>query len=227
MSLFLKKTKFPTQGKIFRHGLFSGRGERIETESRNGWSCDPSTRKPSHEDFVVEWNEVVIDKGFGCEHMCIIEGWICIYHLSIFLYVSVCSSSFLTWRTTVTCNILYVQYYLFTVVIYKFQMWSSQFNFTRTFLNSFVTCFLGLTHLLHLLENCLRSVWIDCLYVCRVCFDCVSPSDPDFRGKRNFAVRSWHFIFADVSLCSCWLPRPYSEDTHTLRYPTGLWVTYP
>jgi hypothetical protein len=50
-------------------------------------------------------------------------------------------------------------------------MCSSQFNFTRTFLNSFVTSFLGLTHLLHLSVNCLRTVWINCLYVCRVCFD--------------------------------------------------------
>ena len=49
-----------------------------------------------------------------------------------------------------------------------------QFNFARTFLNSFVACFLGLTNLLHLLANCLRAVWIDWLCVCRVCFDCES-----------------------------------------------------
>ncbi len=42
------------------------------------------------------------------------------------------------------------------------------------FLNSFVAWFLGLMFLFHLLVNCLRVVWIDCLYVCRVCFDCVS-----------------------------------------------------
>jgi hypothetical protein len=28
--------------------------------------------------------------------------------------------------------------------------------------------------LFHLFVNCLRVVWIDCRYVCRVCFDCVS-----------------------------------------------------
>ncbi len=28
--------------------------------------------------------------------------------------------------------------------------------------------------LFHLLVNCLRVEWIDCLYVCRVCFDCTS-----------------------------------------------------
>ncbi len=53
-------------------------------------------------------------------------------------------------------------------------MYSSQFNLTRMFLNSFVTCCLGLVILFHLLVNCLRVDWIDCLYVCRVCFDCAS-----------------------------------------------------
>ncbi len=53
-------------------------------------------------------------------------------------------------------------------------MCSPQFNLTRMFLNSFVTCFLGLMILFHLSVNCLGVVWIDCLYVCRVCFDCVS-----------------------------------------------------
>ena len=49
-------------------------------------------------------------------------------------------------------------------------MFSSQFNFTRTFLNSFVVSFLGLTHLSYLLVNFLPGVSIDWLYVCRVCF---------------------------------------------------------
>ena len=53
-------------------------------------------------------------------------------------------------------------------------MCSFRFNLTLMFLNSFVTCFLGLMILFHLLVNCLRVVWIDCLYVCRVCFVCVS-----------------------------------------------------
>jgi hypothetical protein len=53
-------------------------------------------------------------------------------------------------------------------------MCSSPFNVTRMFLNSFVTCDLGLVILFHLLVNCLRVDWLDCLYVCRVCFDCVS-----------------------------------------------------
>jgi hypothetical protein len=64
--------------------------------------------------------------------------------------------------------------YLFTIVINKFQIRSSQFNLTRMFLNSFVTCFLALVILFHLLVNCLRVVSIDCLYVCRVCFVCTS-----------------------------------------------------
>ncbi len=64
--------------------------------------------------------------------------------------------------------------YLFTIVINKLQMCSSQFNLTRMFLNSFVAFFLGLMILLHLLVNCLRVVSIDCLYVCCVCFVCVS-----------------------------------------------------
>jgi len=53
-------------------------------------------------------------------------------------------------------------------------MYSSQFNLTRMFLNSFVTCCLGLAILFHLLVSCRRVDWIDCLYVCRVCFDCAS-----------------------------------------------------
>ena len=53
-------------------------------------------------------------------------------------------------------------------------MCSSQFNLTRMFLNSFVECSLGVVILLHLLVNCLRVDWIDCLYVCRVFFDCAS-----------------------------------------------------
>jgi hypothetical protein len=68
---------------------------------------------------------------------------------------------------------VYTQY-LFTIAINKFQMCSSQFNLTRMFLNSFVTCFLALVILFHLLVNCLRVVSIDCLYVCRVCFVCAS-----------------------------------------------------
>ena len=64
--------------------------------------------------------------------------------------------------------------YWFIVVINKLHMCSSQFNLTRMFLNSFVECSLGVVILLHLLVNCLRVDWIDCLYVCRVCFDCVS-----------------------------------------------------
>jgi hypothetical protein len=77
-------------------------------------------------------------------------------------------------RTEVTCSMLYSQQYLFTVVINKIQMCSPQFNLTRMFLSSFVACFLGLMRFLHLLVNCLRVVWIDCLYAYRVCFDCVS-----------------------------------------------------
>ena len=50
-----------------------------------------------------------------------------------------------------------------------FQMFSSQFNFTRTFLNSFVTCFLGLTHLLNLLSNTFeKSEWTVCMSVVSV-----------------------------------------------------------
>ncbi len=71
----------------------------------------------------------------------------------------------------VTCSILYAKQYLFTVKINKLQMCSSQFNLTRMFLNSFVACFLVLMRLLHLLVNRLRVVWIDCLYVYRVCFE--------------------------------------------------------
>ena len=42
-------------------------------------------------------------------------------------------------------------------------MCSSQFNLTRMFLNSLVACSQGLMILFHLLVNCLRVVWIDCL----------------------------------------------------------------
>ncbi len=70
-------------------------------------------------------------------------------------------------------HVVYTQY-LFTIVINKLQMCSSQFNLTQMFLNSFVVCYLGLIILFHLLVNCLRVVSIDCLYVCRVCFVCVS-----------------------------------------------------
>ncbi len=52
-------------------------------------------------------------------------------------------------------HVVYTQY-LFTVVINKVQMCSSQFNLTRMFLNSLVACFLGLMILFHLLVNCLR-----------------------------------------------------------------------
>jgi hypothetical protein len=97
--------------------------------------------------------------------------YIRIYHLSIYVYVSTRSSSLLTCRTVVTCSMLYAQQYLFTVVINKLEMCSSPFNLTRMFLNSFVACFLGLVLLFHLLVNCLRVVWIDCLCVCSVCFD--------------------------------------------------------
>jgi hypothetical protein len=37
-------------------------------------------------------------------------------------------------------------------------MYSSPFNLTRMFLNSFVTCFLGLMILFHLSVNCLGVV---------------------------------------------------------------------
>ena len=108
-------------------------------------------------------------------YMCM---YICIHHLSIYVliyvYVSTCSSSFLSCWTVVTCNILYAQWYLITGVISKLQMCSFRFNFTRTFLKSFVTCFLGLTHHLHPLMNCLRGLWNDYMHVFRVCFDCVS-----------------------------------------------------
>ena len=48
--------------------------------------------------------------------------------------------------------------YLFTIAINKLQMYSSPFNLTRMFLNSFVTCFLGLMILFHLSVNCLGVV---------------------------------------------------------------------
>jgi hypothetical protein len=43
-----------------------------------------------------------------CMYICVCI-YIRIYHLSIYVCVSVCSSSLLTWRTTVTCTILYVR----------------------------------------------------------------------------------------------------------------------
>ena len=67
------------------------------------------------------------------------------------------SSSLLTCRTALTCSMLYAHtQYLFTVLINKLYMCSSQFNLTRMFLNSFVRCCLGLVILFHLLVNCLR-----------------------------------------------------------------------
>jgi hypothetical protein len=81
-----------------------------------------------------------------------------IYYLSIYVYVSAPSPLTVASRTAVTCGMLYAQQYLFTVVINKLQMCSSQFNLTRMFLNSFVACFLGLVCLLHPLVNCLRVV---------------------------------------------------------------------
>ena len=68
---------------------------------------------------------------------------------------------------------VYTQY-LFIVVINKLHMCTSQFNLTRMFLNSCVACCLGVVILFHILVNCLGVDWIDCLYVCRVCFDCAS-----------------------------------------------------
>jgi hypothetical protein len=64
----------------------------------------------------------------------------------MYVYVSVCSSSFLTSRLQwhVVCCI-------HTILVYRCNK-----------------------ILFHLLVNCLRVDWIDCLYVCRVCFDCVS-----------------------------------------------------
>jgi hypothetical protein len=54
----------------------------------------------------------VMTSASACEHMWSIEGWIHnihIYHLSIYVYVSASSSSFLTCRTAVTCTILYAR----------------------------------------------------------------------------------------------------------------------
>jgi hypothetical protein len=81
-----------------------------------------------------------------------------------------------SFQTSVTCHTEHDGWteYLFTVLINKLHMYSSQFNLTRMFLNFFVTCCLGLVILFHLLVNCLRVDWIDCMYVCRVCFDCGS-----------------------------------------------------
>jgi hypothetical protein len=101
-------------------------------------------------------------------------------------------------------------------------MYSSPFNLTRMFLNSFVTCFLGLMILFHLSVNCLGVVWIDCLYVCRVCFDCAThrgaqkactvpplpPSGPVFpfffkkNGKKFFSKKKWPDVRPDERLTS-------------------------
>ena len=92
-------------------------------------------------------------------------------------HICICISEFVFVPHMQNCSDMYhavCTQYLFTVVINKVQMCSSQFNLTRMFLNSLVACFLGLMILFHLLVNCLRVVWIDCLYVCRVCFDCAS-----------------------------------------------------
>ena len=99
--------------------------------------------------------------------------YIRIYHLSH----SICISEFVFVPHMQDCSDMYhavCTQYLFTIVINKLQMYSSPFNLTRMFLNSFVTCFLGLMILFHLSVNCLGVVWIDCLYVCRVCFDCAT-----------------------------------------------------
>jgi hypothetical protein len=111
-----------------------------------------------------------------CVCLCIcVCTYIRIYHLNIYVYVSVSSSSIFTYRTTVTCTMRYLRNTCSsTIVINNLQMCSSKFNLTRMFLNSFVVSFLGLMILLHLLVNCLRVVSIDCLYVCRVFFVCVS-----------------------------------------------------
>ena len=108
-----------------------------------------------------------------------INVYMCMY---IYPYVSpqhicICISEFVFVPHMQNCSDMYhavCTQYLFTVVINKVQMCSSQFNLTRMFLNSLVTWSLGLMILCHLLVNCLRVVWIDCLYVCRVCFDCAS-----------------------------------------------------
>ena len=92
-------------------------------------------------------------------------------------HICICISEFVFVPHMQDCSDMYhavCTQYLFTIVKHKLQMYSSQFNLTRMFLNSFVTCFLGLMLLFHLFVICLRVVSIDCLYVCRVCFVCAS-----------------------------------------------------
>ncbi len=89
-------------------------------------------------------------------------------------HICICISEFVFVPHMQNCSDMYhvvCTQYLFTVVINKVQMCSSQFNLTRMFLNSLVACFLGLMILFHLLVNCLRVVWIDCLRqpVCLLC----------------------------------------------------------
>ena len=73
----------------------------------------------------------------------------------------ICISEFVVVPHIQDCSDMYhavCTQYLFTIVINKLQMYSSPFNLTRMFLNSFVTCFLGLMILFHLSVNCLGVV---------------------------------------------------------------------
>ncbi len=101
----------------------------------------------------------------------------CIYPYISPQYVCICINVFVFALHMEDCSDMYhgvCTSCLFTVVINKVHMCSSPFNLTRMFLNSFVTCCLGLVILFHLLVNCLRVDWLDCLYVFRVCFDSAS-----------------------------------------------------
>ncbi len=76
-------------------------------------------------------------------------------------HICICISEFVFVPHMQDCSDMYhavCTQYLFTIVINKLQMYSSPFNLTRMFLNSFVTCFLGLMILFHLSVNCLGVV---------------------------------------------------------------------
>jgi hypothetical protein len=95
-----------------------------------------------------------------CVYLCIYV-YVYIYMCITSQHICICISEFIFVPDMQNCSDMYhdaCTQYLFTVVINKVQMCSSQFNLTRMFLNSLVACFLGLMILFHLLVNCLRVV---------------------------------------------------------------------
>ena len=100
-----------------------------------------------------------------------------IYYLSIYVYVSACSSSLLTSRTAVTCSMLYTQQYLFTVVINKLLSIQCDTNVSQLVCRVIPGSYCSLMNLLHLLFGELSSSSLNRLSVCLLCLFwlCIPP----------------------------------------------------